>query len=320
MAETVAAVVVTFNRKELLAECLDALLRQSRSVDRIIVIDNASTDGTEALLLERDFLAKPQVDYVRLATNIGGAGGFHEGARRAYEAGYDWIWIMDDDAEPELDCLQQLQRAMSVPEAVAVACLPVGSDGIPQYYHRGWMDVCHTDGRVIRAVTPGELAFQLVSIEHASFVGLAVRREGITAAGLPRAEMFIHYDDLEYCGRLVTIGKILLATDSRIIHKDQRARSMVRRSLLGRGRLRVPFERLWLYYYGPRNLVWLRRRSCPWPVVATFALRTYLKTLGGIVAYDDQKCRRAWFYFNAILDGWRGVFDNDTPRRITQTR
>lgn len=85
----VAAVVVTYNRKELLRECLNALLNQTRPLDEIIVIDNASTDGTQEMIA-KEF---PYITYVLMSENIGGAGGFHEGMKLAYEKGYDWIWV-----------------------------------------------------------------------------------------------------------------------------------------------------------------------------------------------------------------------------------
>jgi rhamnopyranosyl-N-acetylglucosaminyl-diphospho-decaprenol beta-1,3/1,4-galactofuranosyltransferase len=91
MHQTVAAVVVTYNRSRLLLECLDALLRQTRPVDKIVLIDNASTDGTVEVLRSRGYLANPKIDYQRSEFNSGGAGGFHDGMKRAHELGFDWI-------------------------------------------------------------------------------------------------------------------------------------------------------------------------------------------------------------------------------------
>lgn len=108
--EKIAAVVVTYNRKELLKECLDALLAQTYPVDSIILIDNASTDGTPEFLKEQGYLKNSKIDYVRLPENTGGAGGFHEGVKRGYEKGYDWLWLMDDDGLPSENCLKQLLR------------------------------------------------------------------------------------------------------------------------------------------------------------------------------------------------------------------
>ncbi|GBF79193.1 glycosyltransferase [Aphanothece sacrum] len=108
MTETIAAIIVTFNRKYLLIQCLEAVLYQSRIPDQIIVIDNASTDGTPESLKESGYLENPMINYVRLTENTGGAGGFYQGMKLGYEAGYDWLWLMDDDGYPQQDCLEIL--------------------------------------------------------------------------------------------------------------------------------------------------------------------------------------------------------------------
>src|SRR5262245_34479345 len=95
MSDRICAVVVTFNRKPLLAKCLLSLERQSRRPDAILVVDNRSTDGTAAMLAEQF----GHLSYLRLEANTGGAGGFHEGMKWAYERGFDWLWVMDDDVE-----------------------------------------------------------------------------------------------------------------------------------------------------------------------------------------------------------------------------
>ena len=105
---SVCAVVVTYNRRDLLEECLAALAAQTHPVDHLLVIDNASTDGTPELLRER---YADQAELVALATNEGGAGGFHEGLRLGHAAGYDWIWLMDDDTIPSPTALQELLAA-----------------------------------------------------------------------------------------------------------------------------------------------------------------------------------------------------------------
>ena len=104
----VNAVIVTFNRKELLERCIQAILNQTYSVKNIVIIDNASTDGTDKLLKELDYLDNEKILYRRLSTNIGGAGGFHEGMKFAHSLRQDWCWIMDDDVIPATDCLEEL--------------------------------------------------------------------------------------------------------------------------------------------------------------------------------------------------------------------
>ena len=112
MEASVSAVIVTYNRKVLLERCLSAVLGQTRAPDRVIVVDNASTDGTEAHLRNLGLLDIHTVVYVRLTENTGGAGGFFEGTKRAYEDGCSHCWLMDDDGVPDEDCLERLLRVM----------------------------------------------------------------------------------------------------------------------------------------------------------------------------------------------------------------
>src|ERR1700721_1928998 len=121
ISSTNAAVVVTFNRKELLSECLDALLGQSRQLDAIFIVNNASSDGTKLHLQERGYFDNPAIRYIELAYNMGGAGGFHAGMDAAHKAGFDWVWVMDDDTEPRLDALEKMETWKQYPRVVALS-------------------------------------------------------------------------------------------------------------------------------------------------------------------------------------------------------
>ena len=103
--ETVAVVVVTFNRADLLRRMLAGLAALTRQPDAVIVVDNASTDHTRQVLEEAGNRALLAIHEDR---NLGGAGGFHRGVREAYDRGYDRIWLMDDDVVPAPDCLDVL--------------------------------------------------------------------------------------------------------------------------------------------------------------------------------------------------------------------
>jgi GT2 family glycosyltransferase len=103
LAPVVWAVVVTYNRRALLEQCLDALRAQTRPPDRILVVDNASTDGTAEWVRGQD-----DVVALLLDENVGGAGGFHAGMRLAHAGGADWLWLMDDDTIPRPDALERL--------------------------------------------------------------------------------------------------------------------------------------------------------------------------------------------------------------------
>lgn len=105
----IAAVVVTYNRKRMLLRCLDCLLGQKEAHCDILVVDNASTDGTAEAL--SSYRKNRRIYYCNTGRNLGGAGGFSFGMREAVQRGYEGIWAMDDDALPEPDALSKLLDA-----------------------------------------------------------------------------------------------------------------------------------------------------------------------------------------------------------------
>lgn len=316
MNETVAAVVVTYNRKQLLTECLDALLAQTRPVDKIILIDNASTDGTPELLREHGYLDNPVIDYVLLSENTGGAGGFHEGVKRGYEAGYEWMWLMDDDAEPAPDALEKMSPGFSIDGVLAVANLPTAEDGTVQFNHRGWIDLCRTDGEVIKHISENQLTKDIIYIGQASFVGLAVSKAVIEKIGYPKKEFFIHHDDFYYCYMISMVGKIVLMRHSLVKHKDNRIRNHTIKKFLYKSSLRIPINSLWVEYYGVRNLIWLKSNYCGKFCSSIFILAWIIRKIFGIVIFDDNKVMRIRFYLAAIRDGRGGIFDNQKAKKL----
>jgi len=101
----VASVTVAYNAERALPQQIDVLLRQTFPLQEIIVVDNASTDGTVAMLAER----YPQVTVLRMPENIGQAGGW--AAALSYAAlrkRHDWVWTFDNDTVPEVGTLETL--------------------------------------------------------------------------------------------------------------------------------------------------------------------------------------------------------------------
>ncbi|WP_295266446.1 glycosyltransferase, partial [Veillonella sp.] len=91
----VVAIVVTYNRLELLKECIQALQSQSLALD-ILVVDNNSNDGTRGYI-EKLALTNKNIIYKNTGENLGGAGGFNFGLKIAAKMDYEYVWIMDDD-------------------------------------------------------------------------------------------------------------------------------------------------------------------------------------------------------------------------------
>ena len=108
MPNKITAVVVSYNRKELLVDCIKSILSQTRKPDQVVIINNASTDGTLDTLKSMGYTTNPCIFIISMEKNIGGAGGFHEGIKYAYNNNADWIWCMDDDCIPYPDALELL--------------------------------------------------------------------------------------------------------------------------------------------------------------------------------------------------------------------
>ncbi|WP_182524034.1 glycosyltransferase family 2 protein [Nocardioides dongkuii] len=204
-AETVAVVVVTYNRADLLARMLRGLAALDHAPDAVIVIDNASTDHTPQVLADA---ALPGLQVIRTAENLGGAGGFHLGMRTAYERGFDRIWLMDDDVVPAPDCLGVL---MATDEPCLMA---VREDLEGRLVEKAATRFDLDNPLALRPKTAmvetayGERARMpaLVEVENVAFEGFMVRRDVVERVGLPDPSYFIFYDDVDYALRVRRAG------------------------------------------------------------------------------------------------------------------
>jgi GT2 family glycosyltransferase len=306
VAARVAAVGVTFNRKTLLAECLDALLSQTRPLDCIFVIDQASTDGTREMLGERGWLELSQVRYCRSEVNTGGSGGFHRGMQMAHEAKFDWVWIMDDDAIADADALKNLLQYTKLPDLVAIANTKIRVDGTVD------------TGHFALAARTRCNSTKPLTLSFSSFVGLLVSCRAINSVGLPKAEFFLMYDDNEYSRRLRTIGKIALAEDAIILHKEA-SRPQLFAKRLGWTFPVIPWDTFcvrWFLYW--RNRVWTEIHADKVDFASLAKLFILLfKTSIGICLVDGREApSRLFIIQQAIVAGILGRFDNNFPFRM----
>jgi GT2 family glycosyltransferase len=209
----VAAVVVTYNRRQLLMESLAALLAQTRPADTVIVVDNASTDESAAAVRERF----PGVRLERLARNTGGAGGFAFGMALALATDADLVWLMDDDTVPEPGALAALldarDRHPGGPPAL-IASRVVWTDGRPHPMNTPRVKPFARQAERRAAAVAG-----CQPIRSASFVSVLVDAGVAARRGLPRADYFLWNDDFEFTTRLLRGQAGLLCPASVVVHK-----------------------------------------------------------------------------------------------------
>jgi rhamnopyranosyl-N-acetylglucosaminyl-diphospho-decaprenol beta-1,3/1,4-galactofuranosyltransferase len=302
----IAAVVVTFNRLTLLKECIRGLRQQTVPVQEIIVVNNGSSDGTDVWLAEQEGLT------VVTQGNLGGSGGQYTGIGKAMEGEADWIWLMDDDAEPYPDALEKLLPFLNPDRVAAAACSVIDNAGEVCLVHRGTFDYHRlTTDYGCQPNPANDYGRPSVSVGYATFVGIIVNSRAIKKIGLPKKEFFLHFDDIEYSLRLQQYGDIILVPGSRILHKENASNHFFLKKVFGKQRTRIKYEKLWLRYFVIRNVVWGVKEyyGKKWDVPFVLA-KYYLRSVFGILLFDDHKMRRIGFFTSAFKDGLSGRFEN----------
>ncbi len=198
--ETVIAIVVTYNRQKLLAECVNALRNQTRRIDKILIINNGSVDNTELWLRQQTDL-----DFVT-QKNIGSGGGFNTGIQLAYEKKFDWVWLMDDDGHPKEDALENLLEGAE--EKMCLRnCAVINKEDRRSFV---WKTGNYT--------TIEEVNEEIIQNFAHPFNGTLIHHELIKKVGLPKKELFIWGDETEYYHRIITKHKIPFYTKTNSIH------------------------------------------------------------------------------------------------------
>ncbi len=320
--EKVAAVIVTYNRKEALEECLNAVLAQTSHVEAVYIIDNASADGTQEYLIEKGFIdktlcpdkepleevkeisksrlqdTKVEIHYVGMHENTGGAGGFYEGIKRSYDAGFDWLWLMDDDGVPAKDQLFELLDKSAKKNLLFSCPLVIDIDDSQVLTFRpanlrnvrNSVDAIKTeaeDGVIYDWVTP--------------FNGTLVSRKVVESIGNIKKEMFIWGDEREYVLRIqannIKVGTIITALHRHPARKGKREKLLF--GVLGRVIVRPP-DKAGIYY---RNLGYLHAKY--------FGTGKHIKTLIKLTIYYivNSKCN-----VKGLINFYRYYIDGATDR------
>lgn len=294
----IAVVVVTYNRKEMLLECLRAVLLQSQHIDRVFVIDNASTDGTPEYLRASGVLEDPRISYDRQVDNSGGAGGFSRGLRQAFAAGYDWIWVMDDDVEPDVDALE-----VALSYSAISGCICLGR----RFQDGGFEPWGATFVPRTARVVPGTL-YENSSIYIANvacFEGMLISRDVVAAIGFPDEEYFIARDDTIYGYRASKVTPVIYVKAAKLLKKIRRDKKYGR--LLG---VNVSVPAPQYQYYFIRNWFFDARRLhaegrlCRLSFALHFSLYIVSVTIRLLAFERNLTVLR--FVYSAVIDALRG--------------
>ena len=210
--EKILAVVVTYNRKKLLVKSLEKLMQQTKRDFDILVVDNASTDGT-CMELKNSGLYDA-VRYVNTGKNLGGAGGFSLGIEWGANQGYHYVWVMDDDTMPQDDALEKLWYAHKKLE---------GNYGFLSSYAK-WTDgnACIMNMPAIQGYSAEEVDLitdNILRVKSASFVSMFIPISVVQNVGLPIKEFFIWGDDVEYSLRISKLYNCYFVYNSVVIHE-----------------------------------------------------------------------------------------------------
>ncbi len=269
----ITALVVTYNRLDFLKKNLSALSGQTRMPDEIIVVNNASSDGT-CRFLEEFSKDKNFLKVINLHENLGGSGGFSVGLKEAIKNGADWVWMMDDDALPYPDALENLAKEMQIANARTGVLLSKLTD--------------REDAESSSMVMPAL---------YGTFVGFAVRREVVLKVGYPDASFFIYADDYDYSVRIRKAGfNILRVNSSLIFHKDWAHQSRI---------FKFPFVKphipSWKTYYIVRNTLNATRHI----KLFHLATKVYFFFDRFIWSYVNPDVKR--YVFKGFSDGVKGI-------------
>ena len=295
----VCAVIVTYNRAELLCRCVKRLLEQDYPLD-VFIYDNHSSQDTKGELEKNDLLTD-RVTYFYADSNTGGSGGFHNGMKMAAEKDYDALWLMDDDGYAvNNDTLSTIVKKWeSMDREICILNSLVVCE--PETLKLSFSLNREFDGKKVITNAEDGLLKGLVSPFNGTFVPTELARK----IGYPIKEFFVYGDETEYMLRAKSNGAALYTVIGSIyFHPTMVVES---KKFLWR-KFVVSNVPLWKTYCSARNTVYFTKRYHGLAGVIKCITRTYI----GCILADDGKWAKIKTATRGICDGLRG----DLSRKI----
>lgn len=286
----VNCVIVTYNRIDLLKECIASVCMQTFSLYKIIVINNASSDDTLEYL---GTLLEPQFKIINLEKNIGGAGGFNIGMKESLKIGADWTWLMDDDTIPCLDALEKMiNRSHIIKNTGFLASRVLWTDRTVHKMNANGVGMVHN-------IPFSEyIEYNMLLLPQSSFVSCLINHSAVASVGYPIADFFIWADDMEYTKRITNAGFFgALVFDSIVIHKTAQNYSA---SLSD-----ATPDAFWKFYYGQRNQIYFLRQQFPFFVKYFYMyIKTFIKSVKQCLKNRNGRFKLLCIVSKGIIDGF----------------
>lgn len=294
---TCIGVIVTYNRKKLLLENLCMLRRQTLKLDKVLIIDNHSDDGTKEAVFKEYNEEENWIDYRYMAENSGGAGGFYYGVKYAYELQYDFIWLMDDDGRPfNTDTFERIMtrvydlyrenKLLFINSLVTYDGKELSFGFLPFVDKKGQFELVRKgqkDGIYYGKANP--------------FNGTLITREIVDSVGYPQKDFFMSRDEIEYMKRCEKAGAIIATiVDSIYYHPP----SKLQYKKIGRWSIQI-YDNLDKEYYFMRNTVCIYKRDSFVKIIGLICIRVIT-----IVLYENKKMKRLVQMRQAIKDAKEG--------------
>jgi len=310
----VSVVLVTFNRKDLLLKCLDAIKHQSYKVSTIYIVDNASTDETPEMLKKYNYILElPPIDiskpwekvfkfndinicYIRMNENQGGSGGFYTGMKKAYNDGCDWLWLMDDDGQPHHNCLENLLNFRKEADFLAPLVINIENKNELSF---GIFDIVHNQKLKTLQDVQKNTKTKIYEGTANPFNGVLLSKKLIKNIGYPIKDMFIWGDEAEYLLRTKKKGfKILTIIDAIHYHPKQKKNTI---KILN-NKYELMYEENQLKYY-----CYLRNQAYRYKLYSKKALISSFLKYSWFFLVSRKIDLNGWiFYIKAYLDGING--------------
>lgn len=295
-------VIVTYNRVKELEFALECYKNQTKTPKYVLVINNNSNDGTYKFLKKWENEDSDFDKYViNLDENLGGSGGFYNGLKEAIKLNADWIWLADDDAYPERDALENIEKFyenFADKNNLSAICGTVLNNRKIDVDHRRRLIFKST--RIIEEkVSEKEYDNKYFYINLFSYVGTAIKKDVLTSIGLTEKDYFIYYDDTEHSIRVNNYGKIVCLSNVRINHDI----NLQNREVIS-----------WKTYYGIRNRLYSYKKHFPKRYYYYEYIRFRLKIINSKdIVYKNilkealKDCKKGVLGTNNIYKpGWKG--------------